>query len=41
MTDGHYPGYREMLEKVDWDKYGVVNGIARDSRQHTFRLQAA
>ncbi len=32
MTDGHYPTYREMLEKVDWDKYGVVNGVARDSR---------
>jgi hypothetical protein len=32
MTDGHYAGYREMLEKVDWNKYGVVNGIARDPR---------
>src|SRR6267378_2038216 len=32
MTDGHYERYQEMLEKVDWDKYGVVNGIARDSR---------
>jgi len=32
MTDGHYSGYQEMLEKVDWNKYGVVNGIARDSR---------
>lgn len=32
MTDGHHAGYQEMLEKVDWDKYGVVNGIARDSR---------
>jgi MoaA/NifB/PqqE/SkfB family radical SAM enzyme len=32
MTDGHYPSYQEMLEKVDWDKYGVVNGVARDSR---------
>jgi len=32
MTDGHYPTYREMLEKVDWEKYGVVNGVARDSR---------
>jgi hypothetical protein len=21
-----------MLEKVDWDKYGVVNGVARDAR---------
>jgi hypothetical protein len=32
MTDGHYPTYREMLEKVDWNKYGVVNGVARDPR---------
>ncbi len=32
MTDGHYPTYREMLEQVDWSKYGVVNGEARDPR---------
>ena len=32
MTDGHYAGYQEMLTKVDWDKYGVVDGVARDSR---------
>jgi hopanoid biosynthesis associated radical SAM protein HpnH len=32
MTDGHYAGYQEMLEKVDWTKYGVVDGKARDSR---------
>ncbi len=32
MTDGHYPRYEEMLEKVEWDKYGVVNGVARDPR---------
>jgi hopanoid biosynthesis associated radical SAM protein HpnH len=32
MTDGHYPSYSEMLEKVDWDKYGVVDAVARDSR---------
>jgi MoaA/NifB/PqqE/SkfB family radical SAM enzyme len=32
MTDGHYPSYREMLERVDWDKYGVVEGVVRDSR---------
>jgi MoaA/NifB/PqqE/SkfB family radical SAM enzyme len=32
MTDTHYPTYREMLEKVDWDKYGVVDGAARDAR---------
>jgi MoaA/NifB/PqqE/SkfB family radical SAM enzyme len=32
MTDGHYSTYREMLDKVDWEKYGVVNGVARDPR---------
>ena len=32
MTDGHYPRYDEMLAKVDWNKYGVVDGVARDSR---------
>jgi len=32
MTDGHYSRYQEMLEKVVWDKYGVVNGTARDPR---------
>jgi hopanoid biosynthesis associated radical SAM protein HpnH len=32
MTDGHYPSYPEMLEKVAWEKYGVVNGVARDAR---------
>ena len=32
MTDGHYAEYQEMLEKVDWNKYGVVNGVARDPR---------
>ena len=32
MTDGHYDGYQEMLTKVQWEKYGVVNGVARDSR---------
>ncbi len=32
MTDGHYAGYQEMLQKVDWSKYGVVDGVARDSR---------
>src|SRR6266581_8103876 len=32
MTDGHYGRYNEMLEKVDWTKYGVVNGVARDPR---------
>lgn len=32
MTDGHYGGYHEMLEKVNWNQYGVVNGEARDPR---------
>ena len=32
MTDGHYARYDEMLEKVDWNKYGVVDGVARDPR---------
>jgi MoaA/NifB/PqqE/SkfB family radical SAM enzyme len=32
MTDGHYAHYQEMLEKVDWSRYGVVNGVARDPR---------
>jgi len=32
MTDGHYPSYQEMLEKVEWEKYGVVDGVARDTR---------
>lgn len=32
MTDGHFASYHEMLEKVDWSKYGVVDGKARDSR---------
>src|SRR6185369_4372921 len=32
MTDGHYDGYQEMLAKVHWDKYGVVDGVARDPR---------
>ena len=32
MTDGHYPTYGEMLGTVKWEKYGVVEGVARDSR---------
>jgi hypothetical protein len=32
MTDGHYERYQEMLQKVDWDKYGVFAGVARDPR---------
>ena len=29
---GHFSSYAEMLENVDWDKYGVVDGVARDPR---------
>ena len=32
MTDAHYSSYAEMLETVQWEKYGVVNGVARDVR---------
>jgi hypothetical protein len=32
ITDDHYAGYQEMLEKVDWNKYGVVDGKVRDPR---------
>jgi len=29
---GHYASYSELLASVDWDKYGVVDGVARDPR---------
>ncbi len=32
MTDGHFSTYAELLEQTDWNKYGVVDGVARDSR---------
>jgi hypothetical protein len=32
MTDGHYQRYQEMLDQVDWTRYGVVEGVARDPR---------
>ena len=32
MTDGHYPATRKCWTKVDWNKYGVVDGVARDPR---------
>jgi MoaA/NifB/PqqE/SkfB family radical SAM enzyme len=32
MTDGHYSSYRELLEKTEWEKYGVVDGVALDKR---------
>src|SRR5439155_1375338 len=28
MTDAHYSSYSELLEKVEWEKYGVVDGVA-------------
>lgn len=31
-SDGHYASYPELLEKVDWNAYGVVDGKARDPR---------
>ncbi len=35
MTDGHYTSYKELLTKTDWEKYGVVDGVARDKRART------
>jgi MoaA/NifB/PqqE/SkfB family radical SAM enzyme len=32
MTDSHYSSYAELLEKVQWEKYGVENGVVKDSR---------
>jgi len=32
MTDDHYERYDEMLEKVDWDKYGGGDGAPLDPR---------
>jgi len=32
MTDGHYPSYQDLLEKTEWENYGVVDGVARDTR---------
>ena len=32
MTDGHFNSYAELLEKVQWDNYGVVDGVAKDVR---------
>jgi MoaA/NifB/PqqE/SkfB family radical SAM enzyme len=31
-TKGHYESYAELLEHVDWSKYGVVEGVAKDPR---------
>jgi len=32
MTDAHYSSYQELLDRVEWDKYGVENGVVKDSR---------
>ena len=29
---GHYASYAELLAHVDWSKYGVVDGVAKDPR---------
>jgi hopanoid biosynthesis associated radical SAM protein HpnH len=29
---GHYKSYAELLDQVDWAKYGVVDGVAKDPR---------
>ncbi len=29
---GHYETYAELLDHVDWTKYGVVDGVAKDPR---------
>jgi len=31
-ASGHFETYAELLDNVDWDKYGVVDGVARDPR---------
>src|ERR1043165_5700305 len=31
MTDAHYSSYQELLDKVEWAKYGVENGVVKDS----------
>ncbi len=30
--EGHFRTYTELLDGVDWEKYGVVDGVARDPR---------
>jgi MoaA/NifB/PqqE/SkfB family radical SAM enzyme len=32
MTDGHYASYRELIERTEWERYGVEGGVARDPR---------
>ncbi len=38
-TEGHYKTYSELLEKVNWDLYGVVDGVARDPRCENCMVQ--
>jgi len=39
MTDGHYATYKELQRNVDWSKYGVVDGVARDVRCENCMVQ--
>ena len=39
MTDGHYATFKELQEKVDWSKYGVVDGVAKDPRCENCMVQ--
>lgn len=32
MTDAHHASYSDLLTKTEWDRYGVVDGVARDKR---------
>ena len=32
IADTHHPSYRDLLERTDWARYGVVDGTARDPR---------
>jgi len=32
MTDAHHASYNALLADTDWEKYGVVEGVARDKR---------
>lgn len=32
MTDGHFASYQDLLNQTDWNRYGVVDGVARDPR---------
>jgi MoaA/NifB/PqqE/SkfB family radical SAM enzyme len=39
MTDGHFKTYKDLQTKVDWSKYGVVDGVANDSRCENCMVQ--